>query len=80
MRSRSYCYYDEYPDSPVTFLPLTEKEKVDTLNRIDQEWQCNHLVMDSHESGPDYCALPEWDPFTNRCWDHTPGNLTSGHM
>jgi len=50
------------------------------LNRIDQEWGCVHLVMDSPEAGPDYCGLPEHDPFTNRCWDHTPGNLPSGHM
>ena len=55
------------------------------LNRIDQEWGCDEIVdMDRNfpygNLEPSYCGLPEHDPFTNCCWDHTPGNLSSGHM
>lgn len=77
-----HSYHDQYPDSPVTFLPLTENEKVKILNRIDQEWGCDEIIHDDeyYASGYGYCGTPEHDPFTNRCWDHTPGNLTSGHM
>jgi hypothetical protein len=56
-------------------------QQIAYLNRIDQEWTCDHQLSWNGEWGvPEYCGLPEHDPFTNRCWDHTPGNLTSGHM
>lgn len=65
---------DSYPDDDY----YIEQWKRTMLNRIDQESGCVHLVMESPEAGPDYCGLPEHDPFTNRCWDHTPGNLPHG--
>lgn len=48
------------------------------LNRIDEsaEYGCSHIVWENTD-GPEYCGLPEHDPFTDRCWDHTPGNMTS---
>lgn len=67
-------YHDQYPDSPVTFLPLIENEKVKILNRIYQEWECDFIIMEE-EGSPIYCGFPEHDPFTARCWDHS-----SGHM
>jgi hypothetical protein len=67
---------DRLPNDDYTLV----SQEIGYLNRIDQEWLCVHLVMDSYESGPDYCGLPEHDPFTNRCWDHTPDNLSSWHM
>ena len=54
--------------------------EIKVLNRIDQEWLCTKYLGIFDDCQPDYCSLPEHDPFTNRCWDHTPGNLTSGHM
>ena len=49
------------------------------LNRIDEgaEYGCSHIIYDGplHELQPEYCELPEHDPFTDRCWDHTPGNM-----
>jgi len=48
------------------------------LNRIDQEYGCDEVIGISFGTKPhgiEYCGLPEHDPFTNRCWDHT-----SGHM
>ena len=55
-----------------------EKWKTSILNRMDREWGCDAIV-DMSEPGlfgfPIYCGVPEWDPFTNRCWDHTTGNI-----
>lgn len=50
------------------------------LNRIDQEYGCDAIIHDGplHELVEMYCGLPEHDPFGNRCWDHTPGNLPHG--
>ena len=52
------------------------------LNRIDQEWGCDVVVMSyggwNLGEPTEYCGLPEHDPFTNRCWDHTPGNIPHG--
>jgi len=52
------------------------------LNRIDQEWTCDQIIgrqfTGDRTWGPEYCGLPEHDPFTNRCWDHTPGNIPHG--
>ena len=51
------------------------------LNRIDQGWGCDAIVNATFDHPQiEYCGLPEHDPFTNRCYEHTPGNLTSGHM
>jgi hypothetical protein len=45
------------------------------LNRIDQEWQCDEIIGTSHIFHvPDYCGLPEHDPFTEKCWYHGPGS------
>lgn len=52
------------------------------LNRIDQEYGgCDYVVDSDDYYGHrivEYCGLPEHDLFTNRCWDHTPGNLPHG--
>jgi len=48
------------------------------LNRIDQEWQCDWTECVNPFTGYTYCEAPEHDPFTNRCWDHTPGNIPHG--
>jgi len=52
------------------------------LNRIDQEYGCDCIIARAiaDPTQYEYCGLPEHDPFTDRCWDHTPGNLSSGHM
>lgn len=61
----------------------SETEKVEILNRIDQGYECDEIV-DMDRNFPYgylemvYCGLPEHDPFTNRCWYHTPGNLPHG--
>lgn len=47
------------------------------LNRIDEEWGCDQVVWMDSNAGPVYCGLPEWEPFSRRCYDHTPGNMTS---
>lgn len=62
-----------------------ERAHTDALNRIDQEYGCDAIVNVAFDHPQcleimEYCGLPEYDPFSNRCWDHTPGNLTSGHM
>jgi hypothetical protein len=69
---------DLWPDDDKT----TEDHKIAYLNRIDQEWGCAAILY--YPADPygqhTYCGMPEHDPFTNRCRDHTPGNLTAGHM
>ena len=72
---------DRLPSDDYTLV----SQEIEYLNRISQEWTCDEIVgMDRNffygNLEPVYCELPEHDPFTNRCWDHTPGNLTSGHM
>lgn len=51
---------------------VEESEKIEVLNRIDQEYPCNYIVW-VNKDGPEYCEIPEWDPFSNRCFAHTPG-------
>jgi hypothetical protein len=71
---------NEYPDWPTDEYAL-EQWKISMLNRIDQEWGCDVILNKDEIFYPaEYCECPEHDPFTNRCWDHTPGNLSSGHM
>lgn len=42
------------------------------LNRIDQEYGCDKVITyNNYFNGSEYCGLPEHDPFTNRCRDHT---------
>lgn len=48
------------------------KGEIDTLNRIDQEWECDEILKRSWWGVPEYCMAPEWHPFTNRCSFHTP--------
>ena len=57
-------------------------QQIAYLNRIDQEWTCDEVIqfIPGTYNEPEYCGLPEHDPFTNLCRDHTPGNLPSGHM
>lgn len=64
---------DRYPDDDM----YIERWKVTMLNRIDQEYGCDMIIGFSID-GTEYCGLPEHDPFTNRCWDHPPGNLPHG--
>lgn len=56
---------------------LIEHWKRSILNRIDQEWTCDAIIGRNYlVSGiPVYCGLPEHDPFTNRCRDHTAGHM-----
>lgn len=49
------------------------------LNRIDQEWGCDAVLISSDPS-PEYCGEPEWEPFSHRCYDHTPGVMHSWDM
>jgi hypothetical protein len=49
------------------------------LNRIDQEWGCDARIS-FLKDGPEYCGVPEWEPFSNRCYDHTPGVMHSWDM
>ena len=71
---------DRYPDDDY----YIEQWKITILNRIDRIWPCERILYTHMEEGRivgyEYCDMPEHDPFTNLCWDHTPGNLTSGHM
>lgn len=57
-------------------------QEIAYLNRIDQVWTCDAIIHDGplYALVEQYCGLPEHDPFTARCWDHTPGNLPTGHM
>lgn len=52
------------------------------LNRIDQEWQCDHVIAEAGSDGfyPVYCEMPEHDPFTARCWDHMNDDQKTGPM
>lgn len=56
---------DRYPDDDY----YIEQWKRTILNRIDREWGCDVKIW--HD---EYCGLPEWDPFTNRCAEHSPDN------
>jgi hypothetical protein len=60
---------DRYPDDD----RYIEQWKITILNRIDQEWPCNQVLISSDPS-PEYCDMPEHDPFSNRCLDHGPGS------
>ena len=67
--------YDSKSDSWPTDDYYIEGWEVTQLNRIDQEWGCDVII----ETGPmfyenDFCGLPEHDPFTDRCADHSPDN------
>lgn len=43
--------------------------EINILNRIDQEWDCDVKIW--HD---EYCGVPEWDPFSGRCAEHSPDN------
>ena len=71
-------HQDTHPALPDDDSAVYEGRRL-VLNRIDQEWGCDAVIYDG-PLVPEHCGLPEHDPFTSRCWDHAPGNLTSGHM
>jgi hypothetical protein len=51
------------------------------LNRIDQEWGCDAVVAyGTRLNITVYCGTPEWEPFSHRCYDHTPGVMHSWDM
>ena len=69
--------YDTQPYLPEDDSTVYEGRRL-VLNRIDQGWTCDAIIYDGplHTLVEQYCGLPEHDPFTNRCWDHTPDNLS----
>lgn len=48
--------------------------EIEVLNRIDQEYGCDRIIGYSQWSGNEYCGIPEWDPFSGRCAEHSPDN------
>lgn len=66
--------YDVNSDSFPNDDYYIEQWKRTILNRIDREWTCDEIIHDDeyYASGYGYCGVREHDPFTDRCWDHTP--------
>jgi hypothetical protein len=63
---------DRYPNDDF----VIEHWKRNILNRIDREWGCSFVYM-VDQDGTHHCEWPEHDPFSNRCYDHTPGVMHS---
>lgn len=70
----------EDDDNPfVSLIPIPgewheELSRIQTLNRMDEQYGCDFVVMPDPVNGQhDYCGDPEWHPFTNRCAEHIPG-------
>ena len=69
---------DTHPSLPSDDSAVYEGRRL-ILNRIDQEWGCDAIVAEFYNF-PEYCDTPEWEPFSHRCYDHTPGVMHSWDM
>ncbi len=55
--------------------------RIEILNRIDEAVGCTvRLDYGLRSSEPHYCGIPEWEPFSLKCYDHTPGVMRSWDM
>lgn len=50
-----------------------QRKRIEYLNRMDDPEGCSAVVAETKD-GPEYCELPEHDPFSHRCYEHAYGN------
>jgi hypothetical protein len=71
------------PDIPYiddVLIEGPEGWKIRVLNRIDEEYGCDVSIDRDCNGVTVFCEIPEWEPFSNRCYDHTPGVMHSWDM